>query len=92
MIDDPIPRYLIDPGDDSAGIVHRIHLPMDTHKDVLQNVINMIVIVHPLSNEGTEAIMHQLPEFFGRLRHDGLSMVSVLYGPAPAQAPQVSGS
>ena len=41
MIDDRIPRDLIDPRDQPLWILHRVDLPMDSHKHLLQDVVDM---------------------------------------------------
>lgn len=45
---------------------------MDPHRHLLQDVVGMFLIVHTFDDEGTEAIMYELPQFFCCLDHDGL--------------------
>ena len=50
---------------------------MDTHKHVLQNVVDMPLIAHSSGDEGTEAIMKFLPKVLCLRRHDGRSVFAV---------------
>jgi hypothetical protein len=48
-------------------------LSADGHAQTRPAILYTSLIGHSFSDEGMEPIMHELPEFFRRLRHDGLS-------------------